>query len=262
VARIEVIRHELMRALFSPVFLDGTMRTMRIETTSEIARAAFMPPAYTHMVADANSDSGFAVVRDLLRALQRGRPSDALRLLRKVPKTVPELLELAFWRAAHRRLVMAKSAAWYLHVDFQQTPDVRNRIYLSEDRDADGCRRVRIEWRVFDDVAHWMSQMEPHLRLLWQQNDLGRAATLEFYEQTKKGVLDPANVHDIFHPAGTTRMALDQRAGCVDRNLLLFGSDNLFIASSSVFPSLGAANPTYTAMALGIRLADHLSRTS
>jgi choline dehydrogenase-like flavoprotein len=34
--------------------------------------------------------------------------------------------------------------------------------------------------------------------------------------------------------------------------------DNLFIASSSVFPTSGHANPVFSMAALAIRLADHL----
>jgi choline dehydrogenase-like flavoprotein len=34
--------------------------------------------------------------------------------------------------------------------------------------------------------------------------------------------------------------------------------DNLYIAGPSVFPASGIANPTFTALALALRLADHL----
>jgi choline dehydrogenase-like flavoprotein len=37
---------------------------------------------------------------------------------------------------------------------------------------------------------------------------------------------------------------------------------NLFIAGSSVFPTCGYANPTWTITALSMRLADHLKKTS
>jgi len=34
--------------------------------------------------------------------------------------------------------------------------------------------------------------------------------------------------------------------------------DNLFVAGAAVFPTGGVANPTFTALALSLRLADHL----
>ncbi len=260
VARLAIIQPRRVRRLFSPVFLNGTMRSLRIELAPEIARSAGIPPAYAHIVAETDAHSGFAVVRDVLRALQRRHSSEALRLLGQVPAVLPELADLAFWRFAHHRLVMPKQAPTYLHVDLQQAPAVQNRIYLSHDRDPEGCRRVRIDWRASGDIEHCVSVFERHLRRFWDGNQLARAATLEFLPRPKDAALAASNAYDIYHPAGTTRMAANRESGCVDRDLRLFGTENVFIASTSVFPALGAANPTYTAMALGVRLADHLAR--
>ena len=37
------------------------------------------------------------------------------------------------------------------------------------------------------------------------------------------------------------------------------GIDNLYIAGSSVYPTGGAVNPTFTLVAMSLRLADHLA---
>lgn len=34
--------------------------------------------------------------------------------------------------------------------------------------------------------------------------------------------------------------------------------DNLYVADTSVFPSIGAVNPALTAMAIALRVGDHL----
>jgi choline dehydrogenase-like flavoprotein len=44
----------------------------------------------------------------------------------------------------------------------------------------------------------------------------------------------------------------------VDRNCRVHGTDNLYIAGSSVFPTGGSANPTLNLLALAYRLVDHL----
>jgi choline dehydrogenase-like flavoprotein len=61
-----------------------------------------------------------------------------------------------------------------------------------------------------------------------------------------------------WHQMGTTRMARDPKAGVVDEHCRVHGVANLFVAGSSVFPSFGFANPTFTLLALALRLADHL----
>ena len=60
------------------------------------------------------------------------------------------------------------------------------------------------------------------------------------------------------HHYGTTRMAESPRLGVVDKNCKVHNLSNLFIASSSVFPTNGYSNPTVSIVALSLRLADHL----
>lgn len=57
------------------------------------------------------------------------------------------------------------------------------------------------------------------------------------------------------HAACTTRMAKDAIYGVVSPELQVFGTDNLFIVSNSVMPSLPAANPTLTLVALAYKVA-------
>jgi choline dehydrogenase-like flavoprotein len=55
-------------------------------------------------------------------------------------------------------------------------------------------------------------------------------------------------------------MGVDGRAAVVDSNLLSFEIGNLWIASTSVFPSGGGENPTLMLMLFTLRLGDHLGR--
>lgn len=61
------------------------------------------------------------------------------------------------------------------------------------------------------------------------------------------------------HHIGTTRMSALPEDGVVDVDLRVHGVDNLYVAGSSVFPSTGISNPTFTIITLSIRLADHLA---
>ena len=65
-------------------------------------------------------------------------------------------------------------------------------------------------------------------------------------------------VHICTHPAGTTRMSASKEDGVVDKYLRSHFVDNLYICSSSTFPTIGCEPPTYTISALAIRLSEHL----
>lgn len=64
---------------------------------------------------------------------------------------------------------------------------------------------------------------------------------------------------DGYHQIGSTRMSDDPKAGVVDANCKVHGLSNLYVASSSVFPTAGEANPTFAAVCLAVRLAHHLA---
>lgn len=60
------------------------------------------------------------------------------------------------------------------------------------------------------------------------------------------------------HHMGTTRMGENSDESVVDPTLRTHDLRNLFVASSSVFVTAGAMNPTLTIAALALRLAEHL----
>ena len=49
---------------------------------------------------------------------------------------------------------------------------------------------------------------------------------------------------------GTTRMGSNPKEGVVDTNCQVFGTENLYIASSAVFPTEPSYSPTFTILAL------------
>jgi choline dehydrogenase-like flavoprotein len=60
------------------------------------------------------------------------------------------------------------------------------------------------------------------------------------------------------HQAGTCRMGTDPSTSVVDVTCKAHELDNLYVADTSVFPSIGAVNPALTAMANALRVGDHL----
>ena len=62
------------------------------------------------------------------------------------------------------------------------------------------------------------------------------------------------------HIMGTTRMGRSRADSVVDRDCRVHGYDNFFVAGSSVFTTGGFANPTFTIVALAVRLADEIAR--
>jgi choline dehydrogenase-like flavoprotein len=60
------------------------------------------------------------------------------------------------------------------------------------------------------------------------------------------------------HHMGTTRMGHDPNTSVVNPNLRTHDIKNLYIVSSSTFPTGLAVNPTLTIVALALRASDHI----
>ena len=60
------------------------------------------------------------------------------------------------------------------------------------------------------------------------------------------------------HQAGTARMVADPRSSVLDPWCRAHDLDNLYVVDTSFFVSIGAVNPSLTAIANAIRVGDHL----
>jgi choline dehydrogenase-like flavoprotein len=61
------------------------------------------------------------------------------------------------------------------------------------------------------------------------------------------------------HQAGTCRFGADPATSALDVNCKAHEVDNLYVADTSVFPSIGAVNPGLTAIANAIRVGEHIA---
>ena len=62
------------------------------------------------------------------------------------------------------------------------------------------------------------------------------------------------------HQAGTCRFGTDPKSSVLDTNCKAHELDNLYVVDTSFFVSIGAVNPSLTAIANAIRVGDHLLR--
>ncbi|WP_326769820.1 GMC family oxidoreductase [Streptomyces sp. NBC_01591] len=61
------------------------------------------------------------------------------------------------------------------------------------------------------------------------------------------------------HQAGTVRFGDDPNSSALDVNCKAHDLDNLYVVDTSFFPSIGAVNPSLTAIANALRVGDHIA---
>lgn len=141
-----------------------------------------------------------------------------------------------------------------VHVRLEHAPNSKSRVYLVDETDALGLRKARLEMHFGELEVRTMEVFTRELARAMGRSDVGRIRV----------TFDPGNsgwereVDWQYHHAGGTRMHADPKKGVVDRSLRLHSISNLYVAGSSVFPTVGHVNPTMNLLALTLRLADHL----
>lgn len=139
-----------------------------------------------------------------------------------------------------------------LLLNVEQRPHRENRVALAGARDALGMPRVRVTWRWREEDRAALDRLR---RVVAEELELSGLGRVRLRDDVP---IDP----DAHHHSGTTRMHADPRRGVVDPDSRVHGTDNLYVAGASVFPSSGFANPTLTIVALAARLAEHLADRS
>ncbi len=137
---------------------------------------------------------------------------------------------------------------------FEQEPNRDSRVLLGAERDALGQRRVCVDWRLTD-----LDRRSYRAAARIFGDALSGACGGRF--APAPWVADESAVPEVYgtsHHLGTTRMHDDPAHGVVDRDCRVHGIDNLYVAGSSVFPTGGWSFPTFTLVALSLRLAAHL----
>jgi choline dehydrogenase-like flavoprotein len=133
----------------------------------------------------------------------------------------------------------------------EQAPNPQSRVSLCRETDAFGVPKLALDWRFTDLDRTSMARTLDLLEKRFLQVGLGR---FDFGDQHPS--LD--NMTDAAHQMGTTRMARHPREGVVDTNCRVFGTENLYVAGSAVFPTGPSYSPTFTILALARRLGEHL----
>ena len=243
--------------------------------------AAYLRPSETLQIEKGilNTSISFAPRR------HEGQKSENFRKL--TGKLKHELPSTKFWRSLYKGLkgsairgleltdpwvsvanmkASAGTLGLYAIVRAEQAPNPLSRVTLSETRDRLGLPQAQLDWQFLDIDKSSVRVLMDTLNDEYQRLGWGHVEPAPWLgDEDMTWVFDPLiSSHPIggYHHMGGTRMGNNPSTSVVDKNCRLHESPNLYVASSSVFPTSGWANPTVTIMALAERLGDHIINNS
>ena len=218
-----------------------------------------LPAITAYLTIEDPEQSGMFIARDLFRSIQRG---DTLKVIRdgypRLPAACVDIVRLGYDAKVKRRRAISPRAEVTLRVSCEQSVSPEKRIRLTENStDSLGLPKATIDWRVSNEEIVGMRRYTQSLREELHQLGVGPIDWHPGAIQTNSSQFP--EIRDTNHPMGGTIMGHDPRSSVVDDNLRVHGVPNLCIASCSTFPSGGSSNPTFTMMALALRLSKRLA---
>jgi choline dehydrogenase-like flavoprotein len=168
------------------------------------------------------------------------------------------LLPLMWRYVWDHRVFVPSTSRIDLLMQGEQFPIAESRIRIDSGvRDAQGLTRVVLDWRLggeeLESIHQFVTRLDGALRA-------AGIAKLRIEEDlAAKNPRFMGTLKDTLHQSGGTVMGLNEKDGVVDRDLRVFGTENLYVGGSSTFRTVGNANTTLTALAFATRMVEKIA---
>ncbi len=229
---------------FNPKHRSGAMSFMYLAMITPFLGKRLAPPAIAHSIT---------------KGKVTGLPDHFANILRQLPKSLTVPASIFYKRYFLRRklpgvFLFSPQNQYALHFHAEQIPDAKNRMELGPDGES-----LIIHYSISDQdiesVVRLHNTLDKNLRS-------SSAGNVEYWYKQSELVDAIRNMsRDGIHQSGTTRIADSPDEGVIDHDLKVWGTKNVFVCSSSAFPTSGQANPTFMIGAFAARLASYLNKS-
>jgi len=193
-------------------------------------------------------------------AVEGVKPDKIWRLPIHVMAVMKIAFPIAFRYLMDHRLYKPVGGTVYLRLTSEQIPNPASCIRLVDEKDELGMRRVEVDWKFDGREIRTFAIFSRLIRDTLRERGIGEITLDPDLENESQAYFE--KVVDGNHHMSTARIGNTADEGVVDSDLRVHGTENLYVAGAAVFPASGFANCTFTALALGLRLCDHLERIS
>ena len=255
VGQIVPASRKMFHALFDPFYKRGFKYFPRVKLDPSFANKSKVMHASAQVVFCAPENSLLQQAKNLIGTLRK-KQMPAFALIRSLIKP-GEFFSIAkaAWRwKIGKRGSSAETGPIWLEIHSEQEPVYESCVSLSDRTDALGMRRIALKWNISDLTVKTIKKTAVLIKEEFERAGIGKVV-LEPWVTTHSNN-SRRWIGDTFHQAGGLKMGMNEQEGVVDSSCKVFGVENLFVASSAVFPTSSFSNPTMTTIALAIRICD------
>lgn len=259
VGRIHPKSRQYFHELFDPFYLRGYKYLPRIKLNPAYANKLKIMHASAQIVFYKEESGLLEHSKKLVNDFRKNKKLPSLKDIKLLarPKELINMAHVAWrWISKNRGSSSQPGPVW-LEVHSEQEPVYESSVTLDkEHRDALGMPRILLNWTISDLTVKTIKEMALLMKNEFESSGI---ATVSL-DPWINGIGNPLRwIRDVYHQAGGLKMGSTAQDGVVDKNCKVFGLNNLYVASSAVFPTSSFSNPTMTTIALSIRICETIT---
>lgn len=245
--------------IFDNAYLAGIKYTPKLRLSVDAQMRHRLTSIAGHFLFNSSIEEHLAFAKMFFKSMMRGRFDVKISAVpREFLSMIQIILPMMHRYLRYKRMYNLADRGIQLRLTAEQRPIATSRISLTPEMDALGVPRVKVHWAVDDQEISTIAYFGELVAAYLAANGL---AAIELDPRLK--ARDPSflkDIDDANHQMGGTRMGKSPRDGVVDSDLRIFGVENVYVAGAAVYPTTGFPNPTFAAIALGLRLASKLKK--
>lgn len=258
---VKILDQNIFHKMFDSIVIDKFRYFPRIHLRSETQKNENALDIAAHFKFDSITFQHLVNIKMFIWSIIDGKvPADIWKFPIHILAVMKIALPIALRYFIDHRLYKPAGGTVYLQLTSEQIPNPASSIRLVDEKDELGMRRVEVDWKFDGREIKTFAIFSRLIRDALRDRGIAEITLDPDLESESPAYFD--RVFDGNHHMSTTRIGKTADEGVVDSDLRVHGTENLYVAGAAVFPTSGFANSTLTAIALGLRLCDHLDRNS
>ena len=259
VASVEIRDRKRFFNTFSTIVRARQKFQPKLRLQNEALRSERILNLYGMMAFESSVSENLVYLKQFLKAAIFSRKIDGISdLFRNLLACWKHLLPLMWKYVVANRVFVPSTSKVSLHIQSEQPAMPESRITISpEVRDANGLPKVILDWRTGSEELPSIREFAERVDVAFQASGLARLHIEDALKRGDEQFL--STLRDNYHQVGGARMGFSEEDGVVDKNLKVFGTENLYVVGASTFRTSGNANTTFTALTLATRLVEQLT---
>lgn len=148
-----------------------------------------------------------------------------------------------------------KNASVNVNIVSEQLPLVESKLVLNNKKLKDGLNQIILHWKIsgteFKEIKNFLNRAI----FFFKDSGIGILRTSKTFKNYRNFI---RKIEDTNHASGGLIISTSPKNGVCDKNFRVWGTSNLHVLSSALFPNSSHSNITLTLMALTLKMSKKL----